>query len=226
MLTHEQHYRRGDTLVEVLFATAIFSLIAVGGLSIMNQGTAASQRALEVTLVRNEIDAQSETLRFLNSSYVAAYQPNDSFTCPYGPTSTLVDQWRQIYCTAVTSASAESQFGVNGSTCPNIPSSAFILDPRTAKFWSQANANIEPVQNVNASIGGLSVTYSKVVYNTDNDDIARVDGLWIQAVRATISGNNQDNADYIDFNIRACWETPGQSVPATIDTIVRLYEPR
>ena len=49
----------------------------------------------------------------------------------------------------------------------------------------------------------------------------------IEAIRSkTIRENNQANAGYIDFHIRACWDSPGQSVPVTIGTIVRLYEPR
>ena len=66
--------QRGDTLVEVLFATAVFSLVAVSGLSIMNQGTSTAQRALEITLVRNEINSQAEAIRMLNTSYIAAYR--------------------------------------------------------------------------------------------------------------------------------------------------------
>src|SRR5674476_81397 len=82
---------RGDTLVEVLFATAVFSLVAVGCLSIMNQGAATAQRALEITLVRNEIDAQAETLRFLNASYIQAYQSGIT-SYPNTP----ADEWHSI----------------------------------------------------------------------------------------------------------------------------------
>ena len=75
---------RGDTIIEVLFAITVFSLVVVSSLSIMNQGSATAQRTLEISLVRQQIDAQAETLRFLNTSYVAAYQAgvNDILSTP------------------------------------------------------------------------------------------------------------------------------------------------
>jgi prepilin-type N-terminal cleavage/methylation domain-containing protein len=75
MLAFGRFSQKGDTLIEVLFAVTVFSLVAVGSLSIMNQGTTVAQRSLETTLVRQEIDAQAETLRFVHDSYIAAY-PN------------------------------------------------------------------------------------------------------------------------------------------------------
>mgnify|MGYP007031190970 CR=1 FL=1 len=81
-------FRPGDTLIEVLFAFSVLSLIIIGSLSIMNQGTLAAQRSLEITLVRDQIDAQATTLRFLHDAYVAAYQPN----LTYDP-ATPAGQW-------------------------------------------------------------------------------------------------------------------------------------
>lgn len=63
--------KRGDTLIEVMFAFAIFALVAIMGVTMMNLGLAASERSLEVTTVRNEINAQAEALRFIHSSYIA-----------------------------------------------------------------------------------------------------------------------------------------------------------
>ncbi|MBJ58357.1 hypothetical protein CMN24_01415, partial [Candidatus Saccharibacteria bacterium] len=56
---------RGDTLIEVLFAVTVFSFVVVSSLAIMNQGTAAAQRSLEISLVRQQVDAQADSLRFL-----------------------------------------------------------------------------------------------------------------------------------------------------------------
>lgn len=61
---------RGDTLIEVIFATAVLALIIVIALSIMNKGTLQTQRAVEGTFVRQEIDSQTEMLRFARDSYV------------------------------------------------------------------------------------------------------------------------------------------------------------
>lgn len=61
--------KRGDTIVEVAFAIAIFSLIAVISITLMNSGLATAQASLEVTMARNEIDAQAEAIRFIHNSF-------------------------------------------------------------------------------------------------------------------------------------------------------------
>ena len=58
--------RRGDTIIEVILAVTIFSLVAVGALTLMNSGISMSQRSLETTLVRQQLDAQAELLRFVS----------------------------------------------------------------------------------------------------------------------------------------------------------------
>ena len=57
---------RGDTIIEVLLAVTIFSLVAVGSMVLMNRGVAMAQQSLETTLVRQQIDAQAEMLRFVH----------------------------------------------------------------------------------------------------------------------------------------------------------------
>lgn len=63
--------RRGDTLIEVLFSITIFSIVAVITINLMNNGISTAQKTLEVTMARNEIDAQAEALRFIQNSYLA-----------------------------------------------------------------------------------------------------------------------------------------------------------
>jgi type II secretory pathway pseudopilin PulG len=60
--------KRGDTIIEVILAVTIFSAVAVAALTLMNSGTAISQRSLETTLVRHQVDSQAEMLRFISSS--------------------------------------------------------------------------------------------------------------------------------------------------------------
>lgn len=197
-------YRRGDTLVEVLFATAVFSFVAIGALLIMNQGSSTAQRALEITLVRQEIDAQAEALRFLNTSYISAYQSGGSY-------SNYAATWQDID-TNYTVASATT-FGGNISSCPTtLPAKSFILNARQA--------------TMGPAVQPTAQTFSQVDYNAP----ISASGIWIEAVRVPAIGasvgNYQDNAAYIDFHIRACWDSPGQAVPVTLGTIVRLYEPK
>ena len=52
--------RRGDTIVELVIAFAIFSLAAVASIAILNSGVATTQRNLEITLVRQQVDAHQD----------------------------------------------------------------------------------------------------------------------------------------------------------------------
>ena len=62
--------RKGDTLIEVMFSVAIFGLVAIGAISLMNRGLASVQNNLETTMARQEIDTQAEALRFIHSAYL------------------------------------------------------------------------------------------------------------------------------------------------------------
>lgn len=66
-----QRIKRGDTIIELMFALAVFSLVAVLSVSIMNLGTSTAENALEMVTARNELNAQAEALRFVHSSYIS-----------------------------------------------------------------------------------------------------------------------------------------------------------
>jgi hypothetical protein len=198
---------RGDTIVEVLFAITVFAMVAVGSLMIMNQGTAAAQRALEITLVRQQIDAQAEVIRFIHQSYVSAYQRDG--VAPGGTAA----EWDVM--AKDRSVARASDFGVAGGTCPAAaPARSFIVNARLARVASA------PPQ-MSAPAGASLPPFSQIVYNDDNS-IAQAYGIWVEAVPANVD----DGPSFVDFHIRACWNSAGSSVPATLGTIVRLYEPR
>jgi len=202
---------RGDTLVEVLFSVAIFSLIAVGGLSIMNQGSATAQRSLEITLVKQQVDAQAETLRFMNSSYISAFST--------GSITGVAQQWQSMVGSIdLNNKPDASDFGDN-SGCK------VLMDNLAGRYYFVLNT--KKAMLVDKSSIGLAKTFSQVNYNTSSD-ITSADGIWIEAIHSKpnpLNPNNQTTADYIDFHIRTCWDSPGQSAPVKIGTIVRLYEP-
>lgn len=200
----------GDTIIEVLFAMAIFALVTVGGLSIMNKGAAAVQRSLEITQVRNEIDSQAEALRFLNASYLAAYK-----TGSVG--SGLAKEWNDIkYSYTVAPnfiddpVSDECKGPIFGTGRPY-----FIVDTKNVKV-------IRLIQNYNYN---LPATYSQLRFDQLHEaTFEAADGIWIQAVKSNEGLTSK--SEYIDFHIRACWFSVGQSIPVSLETIVRLYEPR
>lgn len=193
---------RGDTIIEVLFAITVFSLIAVSSLSLMNQGTAAAQRSLELTLVRQQIDSQAEALRYTQASYVAAYVDSGTYNI-----NTPAGQWRNIVDTKAHDGDA-TPFGI---TCA-APAGAFVMNTQTVRTDDTHFTAAD--------------TYARVTYKASPlTEIDKAGGIWVEAIKSK-SFNDPAQAPYIDFHIRACWDGPGQSVPMTTGTIVRLYEPR
>ncbi len=197
--------QRGDTIIEVLLAVTIFSLLSVGSMTIMNQGTNAAQRALEITQVRQQIDAQGEALRAAHQAFTAATNPSD-------PNLT----WRQITSSTDTS---DFQTTDSASGCPEIKADdiagSFIMDARNG-----TKAPDSPIDWFNSIAAPDAPTHAKVVYTPGTNDL-KAHGIWIErklVVEPTMP------AAY-DFSIRACWFSAGQTVPVQIDTLVRLYEP-
>lgn len=193
---------RGDTIIEVIFAIVIFSFVAISSLTIMNKGVATGEKALEITLVRQQINAQAEALRYIHEARVVT--PGSD----YGVTwSKLTTTYRQENASA---------YGVSGKNCVLPRGSAyhpFILNARKAEVWA-TTPSIQP------SNGSTFPPYPQVVYNSDSS-IDAAYGLWIEAVPSSLAVARQ----FVDFHIRACWPAPGSAVPMTLGTIVRLYDP-
>ncbi|MBC7565272.1 prepilin-type N-terminal cleavage/methylation domain-containing protein [Candidatus Saccharibacteria bacterium] len=199
----------GDTLIEVLFAFSVLSLVIIGALTIMNQGSVAAQRSLETTLVRNEIDSQATAIRFLHDAYVAQFKPNTS----YDP-ATPAGQW-SLMSRAIGGITSASSFGGAIKSCPKPPSGSFIIDPGSAKY-------IPGLTNIFTS----PATTAMVTYDPNTGLLKQAQGIWIEAIRSpTETDVNKKNTRFIDFHIYACWDGPGQGLPMTVGTIVRLYEP-
>lgn len=219
--------QRGDTIVEVLFAVTVFSLVAVGGLSLMNQGTAMAQRSLEIGLVRDQMDAQADALRYIHNAYVANFGNDDAQTA-------LV--WHDVAEAHAVTAAQPYDTMTDGQRCQ--------LPGASAAGASDGEPFALDIKKLDGQDGGPVVLYSRSGDVTDmpisraiTDDyvptFAQVryppetnattaEGIWIQAVRAP--GSN-GHLGYFDFHIRACWLTPGQLTPVTLGTIVRLYDP-
>lgn len=197
---------KGDTIIEVMFAFAIFSLVAVGSITVMNQGISSAQRSLETTLVRQQMDAQAEAIRFIHQSYVANYHTDASL-------SGTAAEWENM--TVNHGSETASEFGVEGQTCPDSApgENPFVVNARTAEVWSS-----EP--SMYPSDGSMP-PFAQVFYGGTNN-IQQAYGIWVEAVPS----DNDTGPGFVDFHIRACWEALGSSVPATLGTIVRLYEPR
>lgn len=207
--------QRGDTIIEVLFAVTVFSMIAVGGLSLMNQGTAMAQRSLEIGLVRDQMDTQADALRYLHNAYIGNYGLDGAATATI---------WNNV--TEKHRVTKAQDFGEisNGEQCqlpPADPSGSqsdgtpFVLDIR--------KLDSDPVLTVNQSSANDTPTYAQVRYPPEVAS-PKPEGIWMQVVHGDPDGPG-GKVGFYDFHIRACWLTPGQHGPVTLGTIVRLYDP-
>ncbi len=197
-------HSRGDTLIEVLFAISVFSMVVVSAVAIMNKGMEAAQRTLSITVTRQLIDTQAQILRMAHDSYIAQY-PSAGYTG-------LAATYNTIESATYSSANPGSDF-IGSTTCPaNVKrgtTSSFVLNPTNPTQLITVDTNLNP---------------SGYPLISDTPSIS-VQGIWIEAVRK--NANTTDTPiGYIDFHINACWPGPGSDVPLTLGTIVRLYEPK
>ena len=201
-------HERGDTIIEVIFAIMIFSFLAISSLAIMNQGIATGEKALEITLVRQQVNAQAEALRYIHEAAVVSQNPNSTLSTRWATLTTPISQ-------SGYGQDAASDYGVSGGKC-KIPDSGkpFILNARTAEIWSTP-PSVEATGNSNLP------PYSQVRYNADSS-IQTAYGMWVESVPDSTGAERR----FVDFHIRACWPAPGSSIPMTVGTIVRLYDPK
>lgn len=190
-----RRYQRGDTIIEVLLAFAVFAFLAVGTTVVMNRGLSMGQQSLERTLVRQQVDAQAELLRYARDT--------DPGT------------WQQII--------DESNLTTNPSqsleTCPaSAPGRSFILSASTGFGLSSVR-----VYRLNSMWYTPASYYSRAVLDTTTWGSGPVaHGIWIQAVK--VQGGASSEVTAYDMYIRACWDSVGTSRPLQVSTIVRLYE--
>lgn len=198
--------QQGDTIIEVILAITVFSVVAVGAIAIMNQGISSAQRSLEITQVRQQIDAQAEVLRYIHQTYINSLSEDRGSHVP--------GEWENLRARAV----GVSNFGASGAaTCPLIASpQAFVLNARTTSISTDPPISMSTPPNP----GETPPPYAQLVYNLDNVDAY---GIWIEARRN--NGVGSGDIGFIDFHIRACWNDVGNNPAITLGTIVRLYDP-
>ena len=151
---------KGDTIIEVLLAITIFSLVSVGAMTIMNQGTNAAQRALEITLVRQQIDAQAEALRAAQQAFASTVNPSAT-------------TWQAIKNQGDSGSYDKTSCPVSATDVPG----SFILDARSAKTvtgdWLK-------------SIDAADPPYAQVDYANNT---VKAYGLWIEQKHIPASSN-------------------------------------
>ena len=168
--------KHGDTLIEVTLCVSIFSLVAVLSLNLMNNGVSNAQRTLEITMARNEIDAQAEALRYIHSSYVAERQLSHS-------QSQFRKLWDAIRDIANTSSDIENnpydsiQFDINSlNSCSEAYGTSNSYAQRDSAVYSLNSF----VLNTRLLLPDSDTTYAGESYDTVLKDIVvgmiRVEG--------------------------------------------------
>ncbi len=240
-------FKAGDTIVEVVFAFAVFSLVSVIGISIMNRGSEMSQNALELNLVRNQINSQAESLRFLHENYIRELSnaaPNTD------PTSiTAAGEWRKVTgksritpgvdlrIQASTPDKLKTMLGAQGQ-CKypdRSNNNAFVLNPRSKppKVLAASSRGSWPSGFIGGENNRMLKTpssYARLVFGPEGSAEAEADTNQISTSTGlkSVEGiwiERLDGAGYYDFYIRACWSSASSSTASTLETVVRLYEP-
>jgi prepilin-type N-terminal cleavage/methylation domain-containing protein len=114
--------QRGDTLVEVLMAIVVLSIVIVGAITMMSRGLKASQIAVEHTQVRMQINSQLEMLRYLRDSYIT------------DPSSTPAQRWTSLFGGTPTFASTTNS-NYSDTTCT-------VTASKTGFYLTQSGANV------------------------------------------------------------------------------------
>lgn len=257
--------KRGDTIIEVMLAFAIFSLIVVVSITMMNLGLATGERSLELVTARNELNAQVEALRFIHSSYIAEDTLPD---CQSVEAGAQCQQYAELWKVIVEGAKSSANAGDGNEFTIEYPldscnivydhenellvnNHAFIINTRQLLAdgvntkYNQLGDAIIRATNTNTDIFVAPTLNARIIYTntTGVDDennnsttnlggskmqqytrIAKVEGIWIVAV----AGPNTRNGypQYYDFYVETCWYGSNSPAPSSLDTVVRLYNPK
>lgn len=245
MKLRKGHARKGDTLIEVAIATGIFSLVAITVVAVVNGSTSSAQSNLEITIAREEIDAQAEALRFIHNSYLTGDDTGTSTSL--GTNTTYNKLWQKIIGLARNNATA---LNFQPKTCDELyandaaylkQNGAFILNTR--QLSSTNINNIIYTAQTNTSQFKVASTYPRIIHVASDSGtnsllnqgsgtgFYRAEGIFIipikdqKSTNVVTAGGVVKKAAYYDFYIRTCWFGPGADRPSTISTVVRLYDP-
>lgn len=150
---------QGDTLVEVLLAFAILSLVTVSAFAVMNRGVGEAQNSLERSQVRTYATQQIELATYLRDQYTQALA-NGGNTSAYPANLWAAIKVRADSATAVTAV----------NECSAVMSNSFYLTRNAATNAIELN----------------SFTSANLVTPTIARPGA---GMWIEPVASTSTGH-------------------------------------
>ena len=208
--------RRGDTMIEVLLASAIFGFIALLTVTLMNSGLRISQANLQLTMARNEVNAQAEALRYVHNAYI-----NSPGSGAGEGSSTPWNQYKQLWDEITSHAIDAFVQAPDGSSCEEV-------------YAEEVQAGRTFVMNTAAmQLGGAGTIFTNVLEPTDSfpfleftagNAVNGAYGVWVNVVGSD-STNSRGDPQYYEFFIDTCWDSVGTGAPTRLDTVLRLYNP-
>jgi type II secretory pathway pseudopilin PulG len=242
--------KRGDTIIEVMFAITVFCLVSILSVTLMNSGVSTAQSSLELTMARNEIDAQAEALRYIQNSYLAeknlsaeSDSKNDKYEYLWDGLISNITEAVDLASFPPPSCDAPYSNAAADNDHYIYSDNAFIINYRNI-----IPSVLDTSATIISSRDGIELSdhfaqtplYPRIIFNSgivaddDNSEtdlsddatynqLQRAEGIWI--IAAASEAETHGNPEFYDFHIRTCWIAPGRSVPSTIGTIVRLYNP-
>jgi len=158
---------RGDTLIEVLLAMAILTVMIVGAIGVMNFGAANNQTAVEHSQVRSAINGQTAMLQYLRDDYMV------QFGQPLAGSAGA--EWATIIGPSYLNTGAMPAID-DASCAPINAAKAFYLD---------GNA-LNPAGTVTKYTGALPATYAQPGQ-----------GLWVEAFRVVGTNPSEAAVDFL-----------------------------
>lgn len=242
LVVNKTHVKSGDTIIEVVFAITIFCLVAVLSVGLMNEGLRNSESTLELTVVRNEINAQAEALRYIQSNYSVQKslgQNNNQYAGLWDLIEGKAIEADNLPDYPISNCADAYNSNIKNSQGKNNPTDKlFIVNPRLlSKLGESKNEEIIAGQSILNTAPVLSrlVFESSLNSSTDTSDdtindnmnmikLKSAEGIWnIVAYDETSMKNGEPK--FYDFYIRSCWYSPGKTTPTTIGTVIRLNNP-
>lgn len=226
MIKSRRQFKQGDTIVEVLFAIAIFSFVAMVMMDVMQRGSLAAQMSLEITLARNAMNSQAEAVRFVNAAIHARVREQEA-----GQGNVYTETWNEMisHKGAVSDWNAMIVDQGGRKVCRDIPSNAFVLDIKNLSSGQQAvksgnvnlvRADVFPRLLYADYTGSLTQSEKEQNVIVDNKRFDKSEGIWMEVEE--VGDMNKTTTAY-DFHIRSCWIGSGQLSPTTQGTIVRVH---
>ncbi len=213
--------KRGDTIIEVIFSIAIFGLVSIVTLNIMQRAMMAGQLALEASLTRQAMDSQAEAIRFLSAKN--KNRTKDDFFANRNEVQKYIlksSEFKKIIkMEEMTKMNDDT--GVMECSVPDDDKKAFVIDVYDNNLPVKSGAGV--IKN--------ATVYPRLVHKGSEEDgnligttgaFIESQGLYVQAIK--VDDGVGDKYSAIDYYIKACWQTPASPQPVTLATIVRLYD--